>query len=82
MKCLYQAIGSQGNTIEFMLSAKRDKNAAKRFFRKALKAFHTSEPRVINVDLNPAYPWAVEELKEEKILHEGCELRQNKYLNN
>jgi transposase-like protein len=48
-----------------MLSAKRDARAAKRFFRKMLKAASNSSPRVINVDKNPAYPPAVEQLKEE-----------------
>ena len=28
-----------------------------------MKAFHTQEPRVINVDKNAAYPKAIDELK-------------------
>ena len=44
---------SDGKTIEFMLSAKRDAKAAKRFFKKALRASHSSYPRVINVDRIP-----------------------------
>ena len=39
-KYLYRAVDSEGNTLEFMLSAKRDARAAERFFRKALKAEH------------------------------------------
>ena len=35
---LYRAVDSTGQTIDFMLSAKRDARAAKRFFRKMLKA--------------------------------------------
>ena len=81
-KYLYRAIDSSGNTLEFMLSAKRDKRAAKRFFRKALKVTHTQQPRVINVDKNAAYPPAIDELKAEETLAQTCELRQNKYLNN
>jgi len=81
-KYLYRAVDSEGNTIDFMLSAKRDAKSAKRFFKKALKASHSSNPRVINVDKNAAYPPAVSELKEEEILSETCELRQVKYLNN
>jgi len=81
-KYLYRAVDSSGNTIDFMLSAKRDKQAAKRFFRKALKATHNSFSRVINVDKNAAYPPAVDELKAAEILAQSGELRQNKYLNN
>ena len=81
-KYLYRAVDSKGNTIEFLLRAKRDTNAAKRFFRKALKSPHTSLPRVITVDKNAAYPAAAEKLKSEGILPESCRLRQVKYLNN
>jgi transposase-like protein len=33
-KYLYQAVDKEGNTIEVMLSAKRNISAAKRFFKK------------------------------------------------
>lgn len=79
---LYRAVDSEGNTLDFMLSKKRDKKAAKRFFKKVLKAEHNQDPRVINVDKNIAYPPAVEELKEEKNLPKKTLLRQVKYLNN
>lgn len=49
-KYLYRAVDSQGNTLDFLLAAKRDTNAAKRFLIKALKATHTQLPRVINVE--------------------------------
>lgn len=81
-KYLYRAVDSQGNTLDFMLSAKRDGKAAARFFRKVLKANHSQPPRVINVDRNAAYPKAIETLTNEKTLDKNVELRQNKYLNN
>jgi len=81
-KYLYRAVDSQGQTLDFMFSAKRDAKAAKRFFKKALQARHTSPPRVINVDKNAAYPSAVDDLKEEGLLPEETELRPVKYLNN
>jgi len=81
-KYLYRAVDSSGNTIDFMLSAKRDRRAAKRFFQKALKVTHNSSPRVINVDKNAAYPPAIDELKAEATLAQSSQLRQNKYLNN
>jgi transposase-like protein len=79
---LYRAVDSQGNTLEFFLSPKRDTQAAKRFFSKALHAHHTMTPRVITVDKNAAYPKALNEWKAEGLLPQPCELRQSKYLNN
>jgi transposase-like protein len=81
-KYLYRAVDSTGQTIDFLLSAKRNTKAAKRFFRKMLKAPKHQSPRVIKVDQNKAYPPAVEELKEEGILPSDSQLRQCKYLNN
>jgi transposase-like protein len=79
---LYRAVDSRGQTIDFLLSAKRDAEAAKRFFRKALGQPHTVNPRTITVDKNPAYPCAVEQLKEAGELWRRSRLRQVKYLNN
>src|SRR3954467_13903234 len=79
---LYRAVDSEGSTIDFYLSKTRDHKAAKRFFKKALRSFHVSKPRVITVDKNPAYPIAVEELRKEKNMPSGMQLRQKKYLNN
>ena len=60
---LYRAVDSDGNTVEFMFSPTRDAVAAKRFFRKALRARHTVPPRVINVDKNPSHPKAIVKLE-------------------
>jgi transposase, IS6 family len=79
---LYRAVDSHGQTIDFLLSAKRDAAAAKRFFRKALGQRHTVNPRTITVDKNPAYPPAVAEMKDNGELWRRSQLRQCKYLNN
>ncbi len=79
---LYRAVDSEGNTLDFFFSSTRDAHAAKQFFLKTLAAPHTTEPRVINVDKNAAYPKAFNELKAEGLIPERCELRQVKYLNN
>ena len=81
-KYLYRAVDSAGNTLDFLLTAKRDAAAAKRFFRRTLKAVHTQIPRVITVDKNAAYPKAIDELKADKELSQKVKLRQRKYLNN
>jgi transposase-like protein len=48
--------GFHGATIDFLLSAKRDTVAAKRFLVKALGAPHHPHPGVINTDKDAAYP--------------------------
>jgi transposase-like protein len=64
---LYRAVDARGQTIDFLLSPKRDAAAARRFFRKALKQPHTVNPRTITVDKNAAYPIATKGMK-----REGC----------
>jgi transposase-like protein len=79
---LYRAVDSHGQTIDFLLSAKRDAAAAKRFFRKMLGEPHTVNPRTITVDKNPAYPCAVAEMKDNGELWRFARLRRCRFLNN
>ena len=81
-KYLYRAMDKEGNTIEFMLSAKRDISAAKRFFKKLMRADHRRLPFSINVDKNAAYPDAFATSQDEQVLPKDCRLRRVKYLNN
>jgi transposase, IS6 family len=79
---LYRAVDSLGQTIDFLLSVRRDAAAARRFFRKAPAQPHTVNPRTITVDKNPAYPRATAEMKQTGELWRFSRLRQCKYLNN
>jgi len=81
-KYLYRAVDSAGNTLDFLLTAKRDARAAKRFLYKTLKATHNQQPRVVTVDENPAYPKAIAELKAKQVFPQTIELRRRRYLNN
>ena len=56
---LYRGVDSNGDTLDFLLRATRDRKAAIAFFRKTLGAAHTTPPRVVTVDKNPAYPVAL-----------------------
>ena len=73
---LYRAVDSAGETIDFMLSPKRDLTAAKLFLRLALSA-SGGTPRVINVDGHPAYARAISELKHSGELGRHCRCRRS-----
>src|SRR5207247_3708939 len=79
---LYRAVDSAGDTIDFMLSPKRDLTAAKLFLRLALSGSGGIRPRVINVDGHPAYARAIAELKQSGDLPRRCRCRPSPYLNN
>ena len=81
-KHLYRAVDKEGQTIEFLLSAKRDVSAAKRFFKKLMRADHRRLPFSISVDKNAAYPEAFTTSQDANILPKDCQLRRVKYLNN
>src|SRR5690242_20112669 len=78
---LYRAVDSAGETIEFMLSPKRDLIATKLLLRLALSG-GAPPPRVINVDGHPAYASAIAELKQTGELGRRCRCRTAPYLNN
>jgi IS6 family transposase len=65
-----------------MLSAKRDVSAAKRFFKKLMRADHWRLPFTISTDKHASYPEAFAASVMEKILPSDCKLRRVKYLNN
>jgi transposase-like protein len=73
---LYRAVDSRGQTIDFLLAARRDTAAAKRFFRKAMAQPHVANPRTLTVDKNPAYPRAVADMKSDGQLWRRTHLRQ------
>ena len=79
---LYRAVDSTGETIDFMLSPKRDVVAAKHFLQMALWRAGQVRPRVINVDGHASYPAAITELKGTGELSRGCQCRPCPYLNN
>lgn len=81
-KYLYRAVDSDANTLESMLSANRDKKAAKHFFKKLLGNNHCKSPRVINTDKAKAFPPAFEEAQAESIIPKKTKHRSQKYMNN
>jgi IS6 family transposase len=79
---LYRAVDSEGNSIDFFVSEYRDKDAAKKFFKKALKARHNQQPRVITTDKYAATEVAIYELIYDGSISVKTTLRKVKYLNN
>ncbi len=75
MEISLSRVDSNGDTIDFMLGSKQNRKAANRFFKKALSSNHNQIPRVITVDKNPAYPPAIDKLKNEKNLFKNVEIR-------
>lgn len=81
-KYSYRAVDSAGCTIEFMLSAKRDVPAAKRFFKKLMRADHRRLPLTVGTDKHASYPEAFAASVKDKVLPSDCKLRRVKYPNN
>jgi transposase-like protein len=79
---LYRAVDGTGQTIDFLLCAKRDERAAKRFLRKALGRGNTRHPREVVTDRLKGYPGAIREMKREGELWRFTRHRRGRWLNN
>jgi putative transposase len=77
-KYLYRAVDKTGATADFVLTAKRDREAALRFLRKAFGQHGT--PEKITIDKSGANTAAIESYNAKH--KAGIEIRQVKYLNN
>jgi len=74
----YRAVDKQNNTIDFLLTAKRDKKAALRFLSKAIG--RNGKPSLINIDKSGANKASIKSYNKQN--HRRIEIRQCKYLNN
>jgi len=72
---LWRAVDQDGNVLDILVQRRRDKKAAKKFFRKLLKGL-TYVPRVIITDKLKSYGAAKREILPR------VEHRQHRYLNN
>ena len=77
-KYLYFAVDKQGKTVDFLLTAKRDMAAARRFFNKAMAG--NGVPEKIAMDKSGANRAAIDEINGN--LAVPITVRQVKYLNN
>ena len=74
----YRAVDKEGNTIDFLLTAKRDTKAALRFFNKAIG--RNGKPGLINIDKSGANKAGVNQFNSDS--DRRVKIRQCKYLNN
>jgi putative transposase len=72
---LWRAVDQDGNILDILVQRRRDKHAAKKFFRKLLKGL-AYVPRVIITDKLKSYGAATREILPD------VEHRQHRYLNN
>jgi putative transposase len=77
-KFLYRAVDKEGNTVDFLLCAHRDKAAARRYFEKSID--QNGEPETVTIDKSGANRAALDALNAER--KTPIAIRQNKYLNN
>ena len=77
-KYLYRAVDKQGKTVDFLLTAKRDMAAAKRFFDKAVGA--NGDPDKVAMDKSGANKAAMDAINAGRAM--PILVRQVKYLNN
>ena len=77
-KYLYRAVDRAGDTVDFLLTAKRDMAAARRFLECAINLHDL--PEKITIDKSGANTAAIESVKADACV--DILMRQNKYLNN
>ncbi|WP_017879646.1 IS6 family transposase [Janthinobacterium sp. CG3] len=77
-KYLYRAVDKQGKTVDFLLTAKRDMAAAKRFFDKAMGS--NGDPDKVAMDKSGANKAAIDAINAGRDV--PIVVRQVKYLNN
>lgn len=77
-KYLYRAVDKEGNTIDYLLRAKRNKKASRKFFNKAIDS--NGLPDKINIDKSGSNKAGIEGYNQEN--RTLLEIRQCNYLNN
>ena len=77
-KYYYRAVGRNGETIDFLLTTKRDTKAALRYLRKAIGS--NGKPSLINLDQSGANNAGLKQFN--RNYNKRIKIRQCKYLNN
>ncbi|WP_429499911.1 IS6 family transposase [Robbsia andropogonis] len=75
---LYRAVDKAGNTVDFLLRARRDKAAAQAYFEKAIE--RNGEPETVTIDKSGSNLAALKAINAKREI--PIKIRQQKYLNN
>jgi transposase-like protein len=75
---LYRAVDKDGDTVDFLLRAHRDKAAARRYLEKAIR--YNGEPGTVTIDRSGANLAALDDINSRR--EQQIKIRQVKYLNN
>ncbi|WP_244145507.1 IS6 family transposase [Paraburkholderia mimosarum] len=75
---LYRAVDKAGNTVDFLLRARRDKAAARAYFEKAID--QNGEPETVTIDKSESNLAALRAINAPRKV--PIKVRQKKYLNN
>ena len=80
-KCLYRAVDKEGNTIDFLLTKRRQRMSAQSFLIKAIE--NNSKPELINIDKSGSNSSAIRVYNRRALATKTkIKIRQCKYLNN
>jgi putative transposase len=77
---LYRAVDKYGNTVDFLLTKRRQKMSAQKFFNKAIG--NNGRPRLVNIDKSGANSSALRTVNKRSLSTNKIKIRMVKYLNN
>ncbi|NQY68489.1 MAG: IS6 family transposase [Flavobacteriales bacterium] len=77
---LYRAVDKDGNTVDFLLTKRRQRMSAHKFFNKSIN--NNGKPRVINIDKSGSNYAAIQVVNRRGLYKKNIKIRQCKYLNN
>ena len=77
---LYRAVDKYGNTVDFLLTRRRQKMSAQKLFNKAIG--NNGKPRIVNIDKSGANSSAILTVNKRSLSTKKIKIRKVKYLNN
>ena len=77
---LYRAVDKYGNTVDFLLTKRRQKMSAQKFFNKAIG--NNGKPRIVNIDKSGVNSSAILTVNKRSLSSKKIKIRKVNYLNN